>query len=292
MGGMFGESKYEVQKKLPAVVSPITILVTVPNTAEQVLQQMALAGLQFPVIFKPELGERGRLVRKMNSTEQVAAYLAEVRVNFLVQEFVDLPLEFGVFYVRYPSQNDGAVISIVGKEMLFVEGDGKRTLQQLIFEKDRARLQWSVLQTAYRNRLQEVLPSGDRLELVSIGNHCLGTKFMNYNHLITPKLTEAFNRISRNIDGFYFGRFDLRAASVEDLEKGDVQVMELNGCGAEPAHIYDPDFSLWAALAVLYHHWRHIYKISRENHARGVPYVSFREGWNIYKRFRSLTSDT
>src|SRR6185295_3698276 len=138
-------------------------------------------------------------------------------------------------------------------------------------------LQWETLRVVYANRLTDVVPVDDRIELVSIGNHCLGTKFLNANSLITEKLSESFDIISKQIDGFYFGRFDLRTSSVEDLENGKVMIMELNGCGAEPAHIYQPGFSLVEAMKVLFRHWHDIYRISIENHKLGVPYISFKE---------------
>ncbi len=288
MGGMFGESKYEVMERVPTLIKPITLRMEVPTTPEKVIEEIVRHGLTFPVIFKPDLGERGWRVKKISCAEDIATYLKLINMPFLVQEYVSLPLEFGVFYVRYPSEPSGRVVSIVGKEMLTVTGDGHSSLSQLILQNDRAKLQWEVLSEGYRHRLDEVLPVGERLELVSIGNHCLGTKFLNANHLINDKLSASFDAISRQIDGFYFGRFDLRTASIADLEEGRVMVMELNGCGAEPAHIYDPGFSLLKAIRVLFRHWHDIYRVSYENHLRGTPYISFREARSIYQRFKTL----
>jgi hypothetical protein len=289
MGGMFGESKFEVLEKVPTECKPISLLMKHPATREQVLAAIKEHGLSFPVVCKPDLGERGWLVRRIYSNADIDQYLREIKLNFIVQACVDLPLEFGVFYVRYPEEADGHVTSIVGKELLHVVGDGSRRLQQLILDKDRARLQWPVLRDKFANRLSAIIPQGERVELVSIGNHCLGTMFLNSNHLITPQLSASFHQISKQIEGFYFGRFDLRVATLEDLQAGKVQILELNGCGAEPAHIYQPGFSFFAAVGVLMRHWHDIYRISAENHRRGVPYISWREARRIYKDFRALT---
>ena len=285
MGGMFGESKYDVIRKIPSAYVPRTELIRLPATSDAVLKTL-LHGFTFPVIFKPELGERGFMVKKITSVADVESYLKKIRINFLVQDFVDLPLEFGVFYQRYPSQPDGKVVSIVTKEMLSVTGDGTSTLQQLIMKKDRAKLQWKKLEEAYRDRLAEVLPVGKQMELVSIGNHARGTKFLNGNHLINDRLSSSFDRIGKQIDGFYFGRFDVRCASLDDLYEGHVKIMELNGCGAEPAHIYDPDFGLFKAVGVLFRHWKTIFEISKENHRAGVRYLSHREGLAFYRAFK------
>ncbi len=290
MGGMFGESKFEVLEKVPSTVKPKTLLVKVPTTLEALILLIEEQDLSFPLIFKPDLGERGWMVNIINNQQEALKYLQQIKLDFIVQELVDLPLEFGVFYLRYPSESLGRVVSIVGKEMLHVIGDGKQTLKQLIETNDRAKLQWLILKEKYTGQLEVVLPANQKKELVSIGNHCLGTKFLNYNHLINPTLSKSFDQISKQIEGFYFGRFDLRTSSLEALEVGDVKIVELNGCGAEPAHIYDPAFSFWEAITVLFTHWNNIYRISEENYRRGIPYISFREGKAHYKKFKALTS--
>lgn len=286
MGGMFGESKFEVLEKVPTDCKPKTFLVKVPARAAEVDQFIRDSGLTYPVIFKPDLGERGWMVKRIHNLDDIESYLSQIRIDFLIQELVTLPLEFGVYYVRYPTETKGRVTSITGKEMLSVTGDGKTPLRQLILSQDRARLQWEVLSLTYRDSLERILPAGERMELVSIGNHCLGTMFLDCNHLITEKLSDSFDRISRKVEGFYFGRYDLRTASIGDLESGHVMVMELNGCGAEPAHIYQPGFSIWKAMGVLWNHWKTIYEISAENHRLGVPYLSFVEARRIYRTFK------
>jgi hypothetical protein len=288
MGGMFGESKFDVLKKIPDAVKPKTILIKYPETPDQVLLKLKENNLSFPVIFKPDLGERGWMVKRINQESDVHTYLLKIRNDFLVQELVDLPMEFGVFYVRNPKEENGKVISIVGKEMLFVTGDGRRTLQELILENDRAKLQWLVLREKLKDRLKDILPEGKKLELISIGNHCLGTKFINCNSLINEKLSASFDQISKQVEGFYFGRYDLRVLSVEDLENGRVKILELNGCGAEPAHIYHPGFPLTTAFGVLFRHWTYIYQISAANHAAGTPFISFQDGWLAFKKFKSI----
>lgn len=281
-----GESKYEVLQLVPEPLKPKTILIKVPATVTRVTEVMLEAGLTFPFILKPDLGERGWMVRRIKNELDIEGYLKEIKIDFIMQELVDLPLEFGVYYVRFPSQQQGFVNSVTGKEFLSVTGDGKKPLQELILEKDRAKIQWNALRIMYADRLSEIIPSGMKIELVSIGNHCLGTTFLNFNHLINNKLTASFDAISKQINGFYFGRYDLRCASLQDLESGNVKIMELNGCGAEPAHVYHPGSSLVQAIGVLITHWRNLYRVSKENHERGVPYLSLPEGKQIYKRVK------
>jgi hypothetical protein len=289
MGGMFGESKYEVLKKVPVQFTPLTLLADPAHGKNEIFRLMQQAGIHFPVIFKPDLGERGFMVQRINDDADVEKYLVKMRYPFIIQELIDLPLEFGVFYLRFPQWSKGKVTSLVMKEMLSVCGDGVSTLQELILKKERAKLRWGVLKETYAGMLGDVLPQGETKELVSIGNHCLGTKFLDGGHLINEQLSATFDRIGRQVEGFYFGRFDLRCASVEDLYAGKVKVLELNGCGAEPAHIYDPRFSLFKAIGVLIDHWRNIFLIARENSKRGAAYINFKEARMYYKKFKTAT---
>lgn len=289
-GGMMGESKSEVLGMIPDAIKPKTRIVKLPATKDDVLKKIRENDLSFPLIFKPDLGERGWMVRKIEDERDIERYLSEIRINFIIQELVDLPLEFGVFYVRYPDRSHGRVTSITMKKFLTVTGNGSRTLRDLILAHDRAKLQWRALKERYAEQLDDIVPDNKTIELVSIGNHCLGTTFLNANHLITSTLNASFDSISQKIPGFYFGRFDLRCASFEDLEKGNVKIVELNGCGAEPAHIYHPGSSFWRGMATLFAHVHSMYRVSVINHSMGVPYLSFQEGRAIYRKFKALKS--
>ena len=288
MGGMFGESKYEVLVKIPKQYVPITLIIHPPATRECLAEKLSNAGLQWPLIFKPDIGERGFLVQRIENDGEMESYIENVRGSFLVQECVLSPLEFGVFYIRMPGEARGSVTSLVEKEMLSVIGDGRSSLQDLILAKPRARLQWKKLEKSYGERLHSIVPAGEKVELVSIGNHALGTRFINAGHLINNRLSETFDAISQSIPGFFFGRFDLRCYSLEDLYTGKVKILELNGCGAEPGHIYDMEkCSLRDAFTTPIVYWRKLYHISRANHRQGIPYARFREALSYYRKFKS-----
>lgn len=287
MGGMFGESKFAVLEKIDPRYKPTTLLVEHPAETDAVLLQIHSAGLKLPLIAKPDLGERGFMVERITSPEELDDYIHRIGVDFMVQELVALPLEYGVFYRKYPGAERGEVTSVVGKEMLAVCGDGMSTLRQLILAKDRAKIHWKTLSRTHASLLDHVLARGENMELVSIGNHCRGAKFINANALINEHMSQTFDLISNPIDGFYFGRFDLRCASEEDLYTGNVRILELNGCGAEPAHIYDPDYKLIDALGVLFRHWRDIFEIAVENRRRGEKVLTLREGLHYYKKFKA-----
>lgn len=288
MGGMFGESKYDILKTIPPEFIAKSALITLPTSRQEVLRQIEMMGLKFPIILKPDLGERGWMVERIHTEDDIDHYLSRVKLDFIIQECIDMPLEFGVYYRRFPSEQTGHVVSIVEKKMLTVKGDGKSTLEELILSKDRAKLQWEQLKIKFQDQLRTIPGNDEEVLLVSIGNHCLGTKFLDGGHLITRQLSETFDRISKQIEGFYYGRFDLRVTSLDDLNQGKIKILELNGSGAEPAHIYQPGFPLSKAMMVLFRHWKDIYRISMENHQRGVNFISLREGIRMYNKFKAV----
>lgn len=288
-GGMLGESKSAIFDIIPEQYIPFTHKLAPDADVATITQLMTVNNLQYPVILKPDVGERGWMVRKIKNDQELAAYLEEIKVDFLLQEYVDLPLELGVFYYRYPNQARGKVSSIVAKEMLFVTGDGQRTMRQLIDEKPRARFQVEELEKANDPGFFETVPAkGERVELVSIGNHCKGTKFLNANDWINEDLHQAIDQMAQEIPDFYFGRFDLRCSSIEDLRKlENFKIMELNGAGAEPGHIYQPGYPLLKAYQSIYHHIGVLSKISYLNHRRGIPYWSTKRGLAKMKEIKA-----
>ena len=70
----------------------------------------------------------------------------------------------------------------------------------------------------------------------------------------------------------------------KELENGqNFSIVELNGSGSEPTHIYDPKHSIFFAWKELARHISYMYKISVENHKRGFPYLTHKEGMKQYR---------
>ena len=179
------------------------------------------------------------------------------------------------------------------KKFLSVTGDGKSTVRELITAYPRAKLQLETLEESQPKLMNQIPDKGEEVRLVSIGNHCKGTTFLGGNHLIDEQLTQIFDEISSQIDGIYFGRFDIRCQSVEALKAGQhFKILEINGVKSEPTHIYEPGFSIWEAYRILFRQWNTIYKISMENKARGFVFPTFKEGLKTgreYFRYRKTS---
>lgn len=277
-GGMLGEVKFDILKRIPEIYRTPTLFFGYPFESQNVLVQLDDASWTYPLIFKPDIGERGNGVEKIENETEALAYLSTCSYDILVQPFISYPIELGVFYYRYPSKEKGHVVSVVEKDFLKVKGDGRSSLEELIDANPRAALQADRLQKKYANQWHEVINKNEELLLEPIGNHCRGTSFRNANSMIDEQLVTVFDTISKQIDGFYFGRFDLKCRSIAELRNGEgISIMELNGAGSEQGHIYHPGFSFFTAVKTILQQWRILFEISVENHKRGIRYMTLKE---------------
>jgi len=103
-GGMLGEVKFDILKKIPEAYRTPTLFFGYPFDAKNVLTQVNEAKWSYPLIFKPDIGERGNGVEKIESEAEALAYLCMCSYDILVQPFISYPIELGVFYYRYPQK--------------------------------------------------------------------------------------------------------------------------------------------------------------------------------------------
>ena len=184
---------------------------------------------------------------------------------------------------------NGFISGIVAKEFLIVKGDGVSTLTQLIEKDPRYHLQLSALEKMYGDGLQEVLQKDEAKNLVPYGNHARGAKFIDVSHWADAAFTKCWDRILKQIPDFYFGRLDIMYSNLEDLKEGkNFSIVELNGAGSEPTHIYDPRHSIFFAWKEIARHFKLLYDISIKNHQLGIRYLRVKESM---KRFQENRAD-
>ncbi|SDJ96292.1 hypothetical protein SAMN05421823_101533 [Catalinimonas alkaloidigena] len=278
-GGFVNYSKWNTLRQLPETHRPRTLVVEVqPLSVESMLTHIERQAFAFPLVLKPDMGERGLGVAIVQTAADLIHHLERwhsVCPTWLIQEFVDAPLEFGVMYHRLPGHTHGSVTSVVQKQVPLLRGDGHSSLATLLATHPRAKLQLELWRDVHQARLDWVPTQEEPVPLGQIGNHCRGAIFLDGNALINTALTQVFDQLSQHVPGFYIGRYDVKAASLDALYTGQgLTVLELNGANSEPAHIYDPDMPLLQAYRHLFRHWRMLYRISVLNHRRGVPYTS------------------
>src|SRR5262249_41618900 len=174
-----------------------------------------------------------------------------------------------------------------------ITGDGARTLAQLIRADPRASLISRRYLHRFAERKDEILPRSEVLKLVETGNHAQGCIFRDDGHLWSEELDAKIDNISRNLPGFYIGRYDIRYGNEQDFRDGrNFKVLELNGASSEATSIYDPRTSLRSAYRVLFRQWRLVFAIGAANRTRGCAPDSVRKLWREWRRYsRSAGSD-
>ena len=290
-GGFVGESKAAILASLAGAGDAIArhrllpAAVSIDERLAQMRDFQASIGLRWPVVLKPDAGQRGSGVRVIHSEGEARDYLAVIGVDCLVQEHV-AGVEFGVFYVRRPGEARGRITSITEKRFVAVEGDGQSTLETLILAHPRAVCMAATHCARHADRLQEVLPVGAPFALGEIGNHARGAVFVDGAKHHSEELLAAIERIARAFDGFYYGRFDVRAPSLADFRAGlGIKVLELNGATSEPTHIYDPSYGLLHAWRQLIWHWRQLFAIGAANARAGSRTWRMRDVWAANRAF-------
>ncbi len=281
-GGVINEEKHRIQTALEAANAPVLPALTLApskNADDRLATLKAAfadehAPSDYPVVLKPDAGERGRSVRFVNNDDEARRYFETHHGTVQAQTVHDGPVEIGVLWCRVPKdgvpvdQLPGEIFSITRKDFPAVIGDGERTLEQLIWHHPRYRMQAKMFCRRFADRVDDVPAEGERVPLGRAGNHAQGCMFRDGADLATPELAQTIERIAqdfrdpdtgRRLD---FGRFDIRAPSEDDIRAGtNLAIVELNGTLSESTNLYDPDRSVLWMYAVLFRQWARVYRL-------------------------------
>jgi hypothetical protein len=272
-GGVVGESKFDILSQLPAhwtVPSALLHSAAFLDRLKWFEQIILERGWAFPLVLKPDVGQRGAGVKLVRTLDDVAVYLLMQPAQIIVQTYHPGPFEAGVFYIRIPGETHGHIFSITDKKFPVLVGDGQSTIEQLIWSHPRFRMQAETFLARHRQQQDRVLSIGESLQLAIAGNHCQGTLFLDGAALITPELERCFDDIAKQFHGFYFGRFDVRYSDVNAFKAGkDINIVELNGVTSESTNLYDPNRSLVSAYRVLFQQWSRLFRIGDANRRLG-----------------------
>lgn len=291
-GGLVGEAKSQILEELSGAGDVIAkwILLKQAISPKENLEGMEAfmreQGLGYPIVLKPDQGERGQGVAVVKSPEEALSYLEACLDDTIVQEFIP-GREFGVFYYRYPDEEKGHILGITDKYFPGITGDGVSTLERLILMDDRAVCMAKFFLDKFETQLDDVPREGEEIVLTDLGTHCRGSLFLDGSELATDSTLSAFDEISRHFDGFWFGRYDIRVPSESDLSAGKhIKVIELNGLSSEATYIYDPKYSYWFGLKILAKQWRIAFKIASLNRKAGHRHLSTLEVFGLFFQHR------
>lgn len=297
--GLIGESKAAILRLLPTDdprVPPWTVIE--PGGIEERLRAVQLFlrdhHLDYPVVLKPDVGERGQGVHICRNPDQAVAALGAHPVALIAQEY--LPgIEVGAFWIRdwvgtgpRGTIERQGLFALTDKRVPHVTGDGARTAEELIYDDPRAVIMADQYLENLGTRAFDIPAAGAEVTLAELGTHCRGAIFLDGEALVTPELVAAVEDLSRRVEGFHFGRWDLRAPSREALQRGELRVVELNGLTSEATVIYDPSYSLIEGWKVLMRQWSLAIEIGARNAATGAPVLTLLSLARLVGRERRL----
>lgn len=277
-GGLWGESKSQGLSLFGATgqrfLPPYAMVDCVPgiDRVQTALGQMKTAGLDFPVVGKPDRGYQGWGVRLLRSPDDLADYLSlqPDNASVMLQALIDMQGEVGVFYIRQPGAAAGRIVSMAFVYPPHVIGDGQHSVAELVARDP-------ILQanaTIYRERQPDawdmVLDKDGFHVLTNARSARLGAVYRDGLPEVTQALQKVIDKISQEIPDFHFGRFDIRFRSLAELQQGrGFQIVELNGAGAEMLHIWAGSGTLLGAWRCLWQQYKTLFSIGAKMRRKG-----------------------
>jgi membrane protein DedA with SNARE-associated domain len=308
-GGTFGESKLscldQVQGEQRKWLAPYAALFrsqerTPTEELATALARMTKADLAFPVVAKPDIGWHGYGVRLVPDPDSLRAYIEAFPVGetIILQQNIPYDGEAGVFYVRLPGEAKGRVSSLTLRYFPYVVGDGCSPVRELIRREPRA--DWKAKlhlgerkdHRGFASERPDYVPAaGEVVRLSFIGSIRVGGLYRDGRMYITPDLERRFDEIARSMPEFFFGRFDVRFKSIEQLQQGeDFAIIEINGAGSEIIHVWDPNTKFAEVYRTLFTYQKTLFKIGADNRSRGFKPISLTEFFRCVRRQSGLSS--
>ncbi len=299
-GGLVGEEKSALferlsgpeRARLPRYIAVQRWAAPVATQWPLIMACLDARGLDYPLVAKPDIGCRGAGVRPIRTPGELWTYLREfpVGASLILQTMIEAEGEAGVFYVRTPGERRGRIVSLTLKYFPHVVGDGRSTLRDLIRADARAGRVMHLYCDRFRDGLDRVPTIGEAIRLVFSGSHSKGAIFRNGSAFVTEALRARFDAIADGIEGFHFGRFDVRFADFEAFRRGeDFAIIEYNGAGAEATHIWDSRTTLIEAWRDLARQYALLFRIGAANRKRGARPENWRSFIRRWRRENLLT---
>ncbi|HEX3858026.1 MAG TPA: hypothetical protein VHV58_00360, partial [Pseudolabrys sp.] len=288
-GGMWGESKssyfFDVAALERQWIADFVVVKrnsgpgTLAADFQRASRALDQAGLDFPLVAKPDIGWHGHGVRRIEDRAQLENYIARFpQANSLIlQRYVPYVAEAAVLYARLPDEAAGRILSLTLRYFPHVVGNGELNVRQLISSDARAQWKSALHFGVDRSHsgldaadLGRVPAYGEVVRIALIGNQRAGALYRDGRRHITTALEARFDAIARSMAEFHYGRFDIRFESIAALMRGeDFSVLEINGIGGEAIDCWDPRLPVTEVYRRLADQQRLLFMIGQRNRARG-----------------------
>lgn len=282
-GGLVGEGKLEYFRLMgplarAATAEHIGMRIAASTRVDDVVNAMHAAGLQFPIVVKPDLGWCGYGVRRINDRDALAHYLSLYPrgQTLVLQRYLAEEGEAGLFYMRHRDEPAGRLIGVLLRHYPHVIGNGCDTVATLIAADAR-------LKRATGSRLHEYLydpghvpRAGEKVRLSTIASTRVGGLYEDATDAVTPALTARIETIARDMPDFHVGRFDVRYSTLEALRAGEFTIMEVNGAGSEAVHAWDPKYTIAQVYSIVFAKQRALFRIADANRRAGHRPIGMR----------------
>jgi hypothetical protein len=182
--------------QLPPGTYPKTVLISHSIPVEKAEKIVEANKFGYPFAVKPDVGMMGFMFRTITTKEDFQQYHKLMPADYLVQEFVDYPLELSVFYYRFPNERKGNITGFIKKEFLSVTGDGNSTLLELISNYDRVRFRIEEMKSKHKDKLNKIIPEGEVFYLSRALNLSRGGKLVSLAHEKDERLLKVFDDLS------------------------------------------------------------------------------------------------
>ena len=264
-GGAFLSSKNKALQNIPKEWVPKTLLVNPGEDFSSINKGLKKEKIKFPLIVKPDMGERGKGVEIIPKLSDLENHIASLpKEPYLIQEYIEYPLELGILFY-WDLEGKPQISSIGSKSFCHVTGNGKDPLKVLIKKNPRLATRIPLLKKRFQKEWKTILPKDNRLLIEPIGNHNRGTTFLDGQGYYSKEMLDWAANCASQIPGFDYGRFDIKIKDKNAFKrKKDIKIMEVNGVNSEPIHIYDPNYSIWNAYRDIFFQMKIIFDLSQK----------------------------
>lgn len=281
LAGFAADSKSYILSHVPQQYKPKTYIVKPSDSITEVFQTLSNNQVDFPVYAKPDIGESGFLVERIDNAKALSLYHQKINCIYIIQEAVQSQLELS--YLIHNANGNYEITSLTERRYVEIIGDGSSTVKDLLAKHPSAQYRLSNCLNSCSQLHQLVLAKHQKMQPIQIGNWDFGATYIERTKELDEVMVQTLANIMTQIGMFDYARVDIKCDSIADLRSGNFKILEMNGVKGEPIHIYDPSYSLAMAYIEIFKHWNLIIRISKRNRKNGNYPPTLKEGIELLK---------